>query len=278
MSPILAAFLRSTVLPAALAAVGLFLTGGRPDPFRERLQAFLLALAYGFGSYMLLDHLEFPPHDANGSFPFLALICALFVFVAPKEAGSRYTLRALFVLALGALLLWPIHESLTGPAHFRNLVAFFCLCLGMWSIAERSYHVVALPTLLILPLISATATSLLLLFSASASLSQLVTVLCGQLGAALVVGLIWPSRLAVGALVPFLSVFIGCFMSFGHFYLEINPWHLIYLCFPFLLLWIRAWLPVSRNVWIEAFVLSLVAAAPLGYFLWTVFQASGPLY
>lgn len=279
MSPIVAAFLRSTVLPAVLAGAALYLLGGKSEPLRARLQALVVALAFTVGAYLLLGHFAFPPVDVSESLSYVALGLAVFVWIAPKDLKTRYALRAVFVLALGALLLWHIRESLMGnPVHLRNLVAFFCLSLAMWSITERASRQVALPTLLLLPLITASGLSFLMLFAASAAFSQLVTVLCGQIGVALALSVVARTRVSEFALLPFNSVFLALFMVAGHFYLDVNPWSLIFLCWPFLVLWVRAWVPVPKTWWIEAPVLGAISAAPVGYQLWTAFQAAGPFY
>ncbi|NJL24149.1 MAG: acyl-CoA synthetase [Calothrix sp. SM1_5_4] len=198
--------------------------------------------------------------------------------LAPHGHVSRYVVRALVVFALGALILWPIRQGLNNPVAYRNLIAFFCLGLGVWSILERSsQQEVRVPALIAVPLVAAAGLSLLFLFKGSASLSQLVTVLCALLGAMLLFSLIFPAKLSPAPIVPLVSVFIVLFMAVGHFYLDINPWHMIYLAFPFLVLWVRRSIPVPRQALIEAAGLALLAAAPLAYFLWTQYKISGPL-
>lgn len=277
-SPILTSFLLSAVFPAAAALVLCFMVGGLRQNWRDRLQALIFGLAYVGGALLLLHRLNFPPSDVSESFSYIAVGMALFVFVAPKEFSARYGLRALFVVLFGGLMLWHIRGSLGGTANLRNMLAFYCLALGVWSIAERGVQQVSLLTLIILSLIAATSTSLLLLFSASASFSQLVSILCAILGALCVGVWIAPQRFSSAAILPFASVFVVLFMAFGHFYLDVNPWHMVYLCWPFAILWARGWLPIPKPPLLEAGILGIISAAPLAYFLWTVFKASGPLY
>jgi hypothetical protein len=271
-------FLTSTAVPAVLVGLACGLVGGGKEPWRGRLQAVFLALGYLVGAYVLLGRLSWPPADVSEAFSFAALLLAVFVLIRPKDLSQRYGARAVFVVACGALVLWPLRAGLNDMLHYRNLLAFFCLGLGVWSIVERSAHRVTRVTLVLLPLIAATAVSLLLLFSASASFSQLVTILCGILGALLVLAVLKPERVSEDGVTPFISVFVILFMAFGHFYLDVNPWHMIYLCLPYLLLWIRAWIPVPKHRLVEPLVFGLISALPLGYFLWTVFQKSGPLF
>lgn len=272
-------FLKSAALPAVVVTLLFLAVGGLKDPWRARLQSLFLALGFMAGGYVIIKGLSFPPHDVNEAFSWSALALVLFVWISPRAVGSRYLVRALFVVALGLLTLWPIHESLHGPIHLRNLLAFFFLSLGAWSILEKAAQKVQPLTLLALPLISASGLSLLLLFKGSASMAQLVSVLCALLGGILVLTLIFPKRASVAAVLPFVSVFIILFMVCGHFYLNINPWFMIYLCIPYLLLWIRSWIPfVPHHPIGETLVLGGIASIPVAYFIWNVYQTSGPLF
>jgi hypothetical protein len=277
-NPILVSFLLSAVFPAGAALILCLFVGGLRQPWRDKLQALILGGAFMGGAFLLLHRLNFPPSDVSESFSYIALLMAIFVFVAPKEFSARYGLRALFVLLFGGLLLWHIRMSLGGVAHLRNMLAFYCLALGVWSITERGSSQAAPLTILTLALIAATATSLLLLFSASASFSQLVSILCAILGAMIVGTWVCPQRISMAAVLPFASVFVVLFMAFGHFYLDVNPWHMVYLCLPFAVLWARPWLPIPKKPLFEAALLGLVSGLPLAYFVWTAFKAAGPLY
>lgn len=279
MSPIIAAFLRSAALPAALLGVVNLLAGFAPEVLRGRIQAIFFAAAYAFGSYMLLDRFQVPPHDFSDSIALAGFVLAGFVLVAPRRLGWRYVLRSIFTLAVLTLTLWHLRESMDSMIARRNVLAFFFLGLGVWSIVERAEKAVAAVTLIALPLVSATGLSFLLLLKGSASMSQQVSILCSLSGAMAVLALVLKNRLAVEALVPFLSVFVMAFMAGGHFYLDVNPWHMVVLCFPYLVLWIRPLLFFAPKAPLgEALVLGLFAAAPLGYFLFQIFKTSGPLY
>ena len=279
LSPLLVDFLESAALPAILVALGFFIVGGRGDPFRARLQSLFFTAGLMAGSYVLVNRLTFPPRDVNEAFSWVAAALMIFIWISPRPIGQRYLVRALFVVGIGFLTLWQIHDSLHGRVALRNLLAFFFLALGVWSIVEKSAQKVKPLTLVALPLISATALSLLLLFKGSASLAQLVSIVCALLGGVLAVALVTPNRVSLAAVMPFVSVFLVAIMACGHFYLDINPWWMIYLCIPFLLLWIRGWIPfVPHSPIGEAVMLGCIALIPMGYFLWNVYKTSGPLY
>jgi hypothetical protein len=278
-SPIVAAFVRSALLPAFVAALAILGFGFLKEPWKARGQAVILALAFAFGAYLLIGRLNVPPTDAGESFSLAALALAVFVFVRPHHIGHRYLLRGLFVLILGGIVLYPLRQTLFTPVHYRNLLAFFCLALGVWSIVEKASLKVRPVTLILLPLIAATALSLIMLFKASASFSQLVTCACALFGASLVIALLRPKALSLVAIVPFLSVFVILMMIAGHFYLDINPWHMIFLCLPYFVLWIRDWFGfVPQKTVSEALVFGLVSGAPLAYFIYDVGIHAGPLY
>jgi hypothetical protein len=237
------------------------------------------ALGMVAGCYVLIGHLNFPPRDVNEAISWSTLALVAFVWLGPHDQGRRYMVRAVFVVALGLLTLWPIHESLHGHVQMRNLLAFFFLALGTWSIIEKVTQKVQPLTLIALPMICATALSLLLMFKGSASMAQMVSVICALLGGVLAVALVAPGRVAVAAIMPFISVFIILFMVCGHFYLDINPWFMIYLCVPYLVLWIRGVIPFIPHRPIgEALSLGVLSALPLIYFIWTVYKTAGPLY
>jgi hypothetical protein len=278
-SPIVAAFIRSAVVPSAIAAAAIFVTGFLKEPWKARLQGLIWAAAFAVGAYVLIGRLQIPPADAGEAFGLAAFALAVFVLVRPQPLGHRYLLRALFVLILGTIILWPLRKTVVAPLYHRNLIAFFCLALGVWSIVERASSKVRPTTLILLPLIAATALSLLMLFGASASFSQIVSCACALFGAALVIALIRPSAVSLIALVPFLSVFVVLLMVAGHFYLDINPWHMVFLCIPYLILWIRDWFGfVPQKTVPEAIILGSVAAAPLAYFVYDIGVKAGPLY
>lgn len=278
-SPIVRAFIMSALVPAVCAAVAVFLTGFLKEPWKARVQGLIFAAAIFSGVYVLIGRMHAPPTDAGEALGLAAALLAVFILVRPQPLGHRYLVRALFVLALGAIILFPLRQTVLQPLYYRNLVAFFCLALGLWSIVEKTVGKVMPTTLILLPLIAATALSLMMLFAASASISQIVSCACALFGAMLMVALIKPQFLSLNALVPFLSVFVVLMLAVGYFYLDINPWHMVYMCIPYLVLWIRDWLGfVPKKTVPEGIILGAVSAAPLAYFVYDIGVKAGPLY
>lgn len=278
-SPIVMAFVNSALVPAIVSTVLMFLVGGRKDPWRGRIQGVVLALTFLYGGYVLIGRMNVPPGDVSEGLLCGGLILGLFALWNPQPLGPRYLVRGLFVLAVGVLLLWPMRETVMKPMYYRNLVAYFCLGLGVWSITERSSGSVRPVSLMLLPLIAATGTSMMLLFKASAVLANQTSVLCALIGGMAVLAFLFPKRLALGGIFPFISLLVVAFMAAGHFYLDINPWHMMVMCIPFLVLWIRSWLTfVPEQTVAEAIILGVISAAPLAYFLYGVAKAAGPLY
>jgi hypothetical protein len=213
------------------------------------------------------------------SFSLVALLLAIYVVLHPGLGQGRYLVRAIFTGAIGFILLYHLGKPLLqGDVHQRNLIAFYCLGLGLWSICERKANTVGLPSLVGLPLIALTGLSFVLLFKGSAVFSQLVAVVCTSLGAVFTIGLIMPKWISRAAIIPFLSVFAVAFVAAGHFYLDINPWTLIALCIPFFVMWVRSFLPVPKAAIPEFLTLAVVSGAPVGYIVFTVFKTAGPLY
>lgn len=279
MSPLILSFLLSAVLPAALVSLLLLASKWLPQGFRSRFQAFVFALGYGLGSYLIIRRLNFPPQDFSESISFAALLLAGFAFLAPRKVGSRYLVRAIFVALVFLVILWNLRDAMDSMVNKRNALAFFFLALGTWSIVEKGIGIVSSITLVALPLVSATALSLILLFKGSASFSQQTVTLCALLGGVLTLTVLWKKVVDFEALGAFLSVLVVALMAGGHFYLDINPWHMVFLAFPYLILWISAWIPfLPKSAIGEAATLSLISAAPLAYFVHEVFKASGPLY
>jgi hypothetical protein len=245
----------------------LFYVGGNADTTKARLQAVLIAFAFGLGSFFTLRRLDFPPRDFSEALTFCALVAATFVLLAPKELRRRYAMRGLFTLVIMFLLLWQIQSSLVTHMQLRNLFAFFCLSLGAWSIIERVGREVQLPSLVLLPLVTLVGVIELFVMAKSKGSAQIALVYAGVLLAMLIVALVRPQRLAHEAVAPFVSVFLVSFMVAGHFYLDINPWNLIFVCSPLALLWARPMLPLPRKPLAEMVVLGVMAAVAVGGYL-----------
>lgn len=268
------AFLTSSVFPATLVLIANFAIGYLPEKFKVKLQSLAIALAFLFGYLMLLGRPEWPPLGGVASLPWVALICGLFVLVSPMHKGSRYLIRAFFVAAILAILLWSVWASIrTNPMGYRNLAAFFCLGLGIWSILERAAESVQKPALILLPTLALTATSFLFLMEGSASLSQVSASMAVILAGQFALSLFFPKSLANTALLPFLSIFVIGTMVVGHFFSGINPWRSIMMSWPFFILWFRGLIPfVPKKPIPEAVVLAILAVAPLIYWLFNIYN------
>ena len=279
MSPIVEGFIRSAAIPAAAVAAAVFACGGMKEPLRARVQGLLIAVGFIVGHYILIGRLGFPPGDAAESISYAALGCAVFVLVFPTVQQAPYAMRALFVLVLGGLVLWHLGAKLGAQPYFQNTIAFFCFGLGVWSIIERNVERVNLLSMIGLSLIVASCLSFILLFGASASFSQMTSILCTILGGLMVISLIWPGKISKAAVVPFVSIFVVLIMAAGHFYLDINPWKMVIICIPFVFIWIRSWFPfIPKNPIVEFVFLAIMALIPLSYFMWDSFVKAGPLY
>ena len=278
MSPILAAVLRSVVLPAVLAGLALVLTGRQPEPRRQGGQGLILGAGFVLGAYLLLFHLGLPPADVNESLSYAAAVLAIFTLVQPAAVGARYVARALFTAGALALVLYHIAPQLTAGVGLRNLAAFYCLSLGSWSITETSAARVGQPAVLASAFVTTLSLSAIAMISGSATLSQLAGVVAGLLGASFAVAAVMPKRVSIEAVTPFASVLIGTFATAMHFYLDVNPWHLIACFLPFAVLLIAKHLPIPKNPLIEAAFITALSAIPLGLFLNHLLDTAGPLY
>jgi hypothetical protein len=260
----LAMDLMTFVLPGLIAAAGLFLVPGG-DPWRARLQAIVWALAFVTG-WMLLGRQPFP--WAENGFFWSVLLLLVFICWSPKDVGLRYFVRAVFVFAVGVLVLWPKHAELGGMTHLRNLLAFFFLGLGVWSIVERSAQQVRVPSLVLLPLLSLIGLFWFLTrhhLGAGMFVGTVKLQLALLIGA-LIVTLVKPAKVSPAAVLPFVSVFVVALMACTHFYFHTNPWTMVFLCVPFVPLWCRGWLPfIPRAPLIEALGLGLLGALPIAY-------------
>jgi hypothetical protein len=264
----------------ALAVAALFfLTGILPDRVKTRMQAVVLAMAFVAIYYCYMGPPTWPPTGGLPALPWVALTLAAYLWIYPVHFGTRYAVRALFVLIVGAICLWSLFDhikgSQTGP---RNAAAFFCLGLGVWSIIEKASEKTNVAILALLPMIALLASSFLFLLEGSASLSQLGISMAMLFGVVMAIGFFWPRKISHAALVPFLSIFVIAMMVVGHFFVEINPWRLIMMSWPFLILWIRRAIPfLPKSQIAELAVLTVLAVAPVAYWLSSIYKATGGL-
>lgn len=264
------------IVVSVMFVFGLWFTGGRSDPFRARLQGVLWGAAFVAAGLLQLGHLPWPITVPLGGVVIAAVLLTGFIVWNPRSVGGRYLVRALFVAAVGLLVLFPLRNSLTGPVHFRNLLAFFFLGLGVWSILERTAQHVKPPALILLPALSLAALLLFLkqwisvIESAEVSLmTTSVTLHLSLVIAALLTALAFPARVSAAAAIPFVSVLLVGQLTAVHFYLRTNPWTMVWIASPFLVLWIRNWIPlISREPRGEAATLAALALLPLAYLFW----------
>lgn len=263
----------SILAPVGFAVLCWVVSGARPL-FRVRLQAAFFALSFLGGGYFLQANLHLPPQDAIDSLLLSAFLLMLYVVLFPELKGVNYTPRLFYVLAMGALLLWPLKNEVFQAANARNLIAFFCLGLGAWSILVGGASKVATPSLLSLPLMSALALSLIFKLSGGVLLSRLVLLHAGLILVSLVLCLRGKAHPA--AFLPFASAFLAGFAVVGFFYSNINPWRLTAAFIPFLFILGRAWIrfvptkPEREAIWLNG-----LAAVPLGIFLWNLYASTG---
>lgn len=259
-------------LSVALASVGLlvalWLLGFTRDPLRARLQAIAWTLAFAIAGVLQSGRLPWPLLLPLDGMILSVMVLAGFVVVNPKEIGSRYLVRALIVAVVGLMLFWPVLDSLRGGVNPRNLLAFFFLGLGVWSILERTAQQVQVTSLVLLPTFTLASLIWLLRSQDAAMISVPLMTHAGLLAATLIVAILFPARLSSAALVPFVSILVVMQLAAVHFYLHVNPWTLIALCTPYLVLWLRGWLPfLPREPRAEATTLGVLAALPLIYVL-----------
>ncbi len=258
----------STVIPALALIMMLFGCSLLSDPWRSRLQAVAWTLALVVGGVLHSSRLPLPLLMPLDGLIWSAVLLGAFVVIGPRGVGLRYLVRSLLVVAIGVLVLWPILSTLQGQVHTRNLLAFFFLGLGLWSVVERATQSVRVPALLLLPLLSAIALLWFLFGRESEVVFVPVSLFTGVLAAVSMVALLFVGRVSAAAIVPFVSVLLVALMAAAHFYLQINPWSMVWLCAPFLLLWLRPWLPFfPKEPRREALTLGVLAALPLLYFL-----------
>ena len=237
---------------------------------RVRLQATLWPVGFFLG-WLWLGRMPFPAMEAGNGFLWSTVLLMVFVWLSPSSVGLRYLVRALFVVAVGALLLWERRTELVGSTHLRNLLAFFFLGLGLWSILERSAQQVKLPSLVLLPLFSVAS---LYVFLQSHHIGQ--GILSGSvvlqlllMSLVFVISVLRAELISAAAVLPFVSIFSVAFMAGAHFYFNVNPWTLMFFCIPFAVLWARGWLVfIPRSGLVEVAVLGVIAAMPLAYFFW----------
>lgn len=273
-------FLKSAAMPAALVAVLFFLFGKAPEPWRARMQGFAIFLGFAIGCYMLTGFPPWPPTGGASSLVWVALWFAIFPWVVPQNSALRYGLRGVWVVVGVSISIWTLKDALlANRAHTQNVLALMLVGWATWSILERSVKSSHLLTPIALACLASTATSLLFVFKASALMSQMMTVFAVVTGGLAAIAWLFPSRISLHAVFPFLSGFFGVCLATGYVFLDINPWLLFAMAIPFAVLLFK---DIARkrsgSALIEALISLVIAAIPLSWILYDVYKTAGPLY
>jgi hypothetical protein len=273
-------FLRTAAAPAFVVAVLFLLFGHAPEPWRARIQALIFAGGFWVGCYLLTGYPPFPPHGGAPSLVWVAVWFAGYSWVAPRGAAIRYLMRGIWVAGGVIIAIWSLRENiLTSGLLSRNILAFVFLGWGMWSLLERSVKASHVLTPIALSVVSLTAASILFVLQGSILMSQMLTTLAVITGALAIIAWLWPARLSLHALFPFLGGLFGVFLVTGYIFLDANPYLVMSMAIPFLVLGFKnAFGFKASSAFADAATSIVIAAVPLGIILYKTFLASGPLY
>ncbi len=273
-------FLKTAAAPAVAVTVFCFLFGSAPEPWRSRVQALLFAAGFAGACYLLNGFPPWPPTGGAPSLVYAAFWFALFSWVAPPGSVARYLLRGIWIVVGAVFAVWSLRMNiLKSPLQSRNVLALLLLAWGMWSILERSQRGSHPVTALAAGMLSFVAASFLFLFNASLLMCQMMVCLAVMTGGMCVLAWLFPRRLSLHAIFPFIAGLFGVFLISGYIYLDINPWLLIEMAIPFFILLLKDLInQKSKSPLAEAVLTVLAGALPLGYILMNVYKTSGPLY
>jgi hypothetical protein len=273
-------FLKTAAAPAILVAVLFFLFGTAPEPWRARVQSLLLAFGFCIGCYLLTGFPPWPPTGGAASLVWVALWFALFPWVAPHGSGVRYILRGAWVFIGTAIAIWSLREPImASQVSSRNVLALMCLTWAIWSILERTAKSSHILTPISMAMLSYTACSLLFVLKGSILMSNMVTTMAVITGGVAAISWIFPTRISLHALFPFLSGFLGVCLITAYIFLEIEVWSLVEMAIPFFVLLLKdLFKRHSSSAFAEAVVCLAIAMIPLGFILYRTFQTAGPLY
>lgn len=273
-------FLKTAALPAIVAAVLFFLFGTAPEPWKARIQALIIAFAFFATCFLLTGFPEWPPTGGVAALVYVAFWFALYPWVAPEAPGIRYVLRGIWVLVGSVLVLWPLHNQiLENPIHLRNCVALMLLGWGMSSILIRSQQNSHPLTVLVVPMVSIAASSILFVFHGSVLLSQMLTALSVVAGAIAALSWIFPQRISSFGVYNFVAGFFGVCLVTAYMFLDSNPWTLAAMAVPYGVLLLKDLVTAKRaSAFKEALIVLIVSVLPIAYLLYSEFKAAGPLY
>lgn len=273
-------FLKTAAAPAVVVALLFFFFGSAPEPWRSRIQGLIFAAGFVLSYCLLTGRPAWPPEGGAASLIWVAVWFSLFSWVTPPQSRLRSLFRGTFIIVGIAIAVWPLRiEILNSEMHCRNILALLCVGWGMWSALERSIRISHALTPVAMGMVTFTAASILFLFKSSLLMSQMLTALAVMTGGVAVIAWLFPRRLSLHAVFPFLSGFMAVFLVTGYVFLEINPWLLVAMSIPFLALLAKdlvSW--ASTSALTDALVMLVLAAIPLMYILYQVSLTSGPLY
>jgi len=272
-------FLKTAAAPAVAVALLFFFFGKAPEPWRSRIQGIILAGGFILSACLLSGIPAWPPESGVASLIWVAIWFALYSWI-PANAIARYLFRGTWIIVGIAMVVWQLRvEILNSQMQCRNILALVCVGWGMWSALERSVRLSHALTPIAMGMVTFTAASILFLFKGSLLMSQMLTSLAVITGGLAVLAWLFPKRVSLHSVFPFLSGFMAIFLVTGYVFLEIDPWLLVSLAIPFLALLAKdlfSW--ASKSALTDAFVMLIIAAIPMGYVLYKVSLTSGPLY
>ena len=272
-------FLKTAAAPAVAVALLFFFFGKAPEPWRSRIQGIILAGGFILSACLLSGIPAWPPESGVASLIWVAIWFALYSWI-PANAIARYLFRGTWIIVGIAMVVWQLRvEILNSQMQCRNILALVCVGWGMWSALERSVRLSHALTPIAMGMVTFTAASILFLFKGSLLMSQMLTSLAVITGGLAVLAWLFPKRVSLHSVFPFLSGFMAIFLVTGYVFLEIDPWLLVSLAIPFLGLLAKdlfSW--ASKSALTDAFVMLIIAAIPMGYVLYKVSLTSGPLY
>jgi hypothetical protein len=273
-------FLKTAAAPAVVVTILFLLFGSAPEPWRSRTQSLILAAGFIMACYLLNGMPAWPPDGGAPSLIYVALWFALYPWVVPSSSGWRFGFRGVWIIVGAAIVLWNLRVSiLNSELHCRNILALVCIGWGMWSSLERSIRISHALTPVVMGMVTFTCASVLYLFKSSLLMSQMLTSLAVISGGIAILAWLFPRRLSLHAVFPFLSGFMAVILITGYVFLDIDPWLLASLAIPFLALLVKdlfSW--ASTSALTDALVMLVLAAIPMSYILWKVSLTSGPLY
>lgn len=273
--------LLGVLLPALLCGVSLLLLGRLGEDRRRSMglaTAIGLAAGYGAGQWIIIGWPDFPPIDVTHWLPYFAIAAAIIGIresVWDSSAPLRWGIRALFCLAVVWLLLRPFLQNqwtaFQGALWLFGLGAFSLLLFWLLERLSEGTPSVAQPLVLI---ILASASSIVLVLSYSASLGQLAGCLAAALGAMTVLSfLISGVRLAPGG-VPVVTALLTGLWVCGYFYASIPASSGLLLGASPAADWIGLRLSQQRPGWQSALIRAVAVSIPCVLAVWLAYQAS----